>query len=269
MYLLIGLFVGAIGTLVGAGGGFILMPIFFYLFPEKSVVELTSISLAVVFLNACSGSVSYVRKKRVDFKSALIFSAAAIPGAISGVFVTQLISRRIFDPIFGVLLCLVGLYLYFNPVRKPHESNSNALKGKFHRQVTDSEGKKYLYSFNLNTGIIVSIFIGFLASLLGIGGGIIHVPLMSLALDFPILIATATSHLILVITSLVGTITHLINRDIKDFSIIITMAPGVVIGAQIGAKLSNKVKGAFIVKTLALAIVLVGIRLIYFNLRVV
>ncbi len=72
------------GTLIGAGGGFVLMPMLLLLHPDESPAKLTAISLAVVFFNALSGSVSYAMMRRIDYKSGLMFAAATIPGAIIG-----------------------------------------------------------------------------------------------------------------------------------------------------------------------------------------
>jgi uncharacterized membrane protein YfcA len=63
---LLGLAVGTFGTLVGAGGGFILTPVLLVVYPELTPAQITSISLLVVFFNALSGSVAYARLKRID-----------------------------------------------------------------------------------------------------------------------------------------------------------------------------------------------------------
>src|SRR3954463_8302141 len=93
----LGFFVGMLGTVIGAGGGFILVPVLVFLFPSLPPEAITSISLGVVFLNACSGSVAYARMKRIDYKTALLFSAATLPGAIIGAFTTSFIPKKIFD----------------------------------------------------------------------------------------------------------------------------------------------------------------------------
>ena len=80
----LGFAVGACGTLIGAGGGFVLMPILLLVYPKDSPDLLTAISLAVVFCNAASGSVAYGRMRRIDYRSGLLMSAAAVPGAILG-----------------------------------------------------------------------------------------------------------------------------------------------------------------------------------------
>ena len=97
----LGVAVGAYGTLIGAGGGFVLMPILLMLHPEANPDQLTAISLAVVFFNALSGSQSYAFMKRIDYKSGLIFAAATIPGAILGALNTSAVPRHLFNGIFA------------------------------------------------------------------------------------------------------------------------------------------------------------------------
>src|SRR5437868_9707128 len=108
----LGILVGSVGTLIGAGGGFILVPVLLLLYPSMKSEAITSISLAVVFLNACSGSVAYAKMKRIDYKSAFVFAAATLPGSIIGAFVTSYIPRRLFDIMLGILLIIISLYLF-------------------------------------------------------------------------------------------------------------------------------------------------------------
>jgi uncharacterized membrane protein YfcA len=103
--------VGCYGTLIGAGGGFVLMPVLLLLYPNQNADLLTSISLAVVFFNALSGSEAYALLKRIDYRSGLMFSAATIPGAILGALNTSVVPRRLFDFIFGVLLLAAAAFL--------------------------------------------------------------------------------------------------------------------------------------------------------------
>src|SRR5438309_102653 len=111
----LGFLVGTFGTLIGAGGGFILVPVLLFLYPSLPPEVVTSISLAVVFLNAASGSVAYARLKRIDYKSAIIFALATLPGSIIGALVTAHLPRHIFNIILGILLIAIGIYLLFRP----------------------------------------------------------------------------------------------------------------------------------------------------------
>src|SRR5262245_8683574 len=114
----LGVLIGAFGTLIGAGGGFILMPILLLVYPRDKTELITAISLAVVFFNALSGSFAYARMKRVDYKSGIAFSIATIPGAILGALATAYIPRRIFDLMFGVLMIIAAFMLWLSSEEK-------------------------------------------------------------------------------------------------------------------------------------------------------
>src|ERR1041385_3223010 len=93
-YAALGVAVGAIGTLIGAGGGFVLIPVLLFLHPHEPAANLTALSLAVVFANSLSGSSAYARMGRVDWRSALLFSLAGLPGSLVGAWLTNFIQRR-------------------------------------------------------------------------------------------------------------------------------------------------------------------------------
>jgi uncharacterized membrane protein YfcA len=259
----LGLLVGFIGTLIGAGGGFILVPILLILYPGLKPEVITSISLGVVFVNATSGSIAYARMKRIDYKSAIVFALATLPGSIIGAFLTSYIPRTTFDLILGILLLIISIFLLINP-KQGALAGKNKNQNHTHRKLTDKSGQHYEYSFNIWTGIILSFFVGFLSSLLGIGGGIIHVPALTSLLNFPIHVATATSHFILAIMALAGTIVHIYQGNFKGggWKTALAIAPGIIIGAQLGAYYSHKIKAVWIVRSLAFALLLVGVRLI-------
>lgn len=257
----LGFVVGAFGTLIGAGGGFILVPVLVLLYPDMKPELVTSISLAVVFLNASSGSFAYARMKRIDYKSAIAFGLATLPGSVLGALLTGVIPRHIFNLILGVVLILIGIFLFIKP--KEGAYGNKEATGSTHRHLIDNSGQVYDYSFNIKTGIILSFFVGFLSSLLGIGGGIIHVPALTSLLNFPTHIATATSHFVLALMALTGTIVHLATGTLQEgLRTALYIGLGVVVGAQVGAYFSHKVKPKGIIRALAVALLLVGVRLL-------
>jgi hypothetical protein len=257
--------------LIGAGGGFILVPILLLVYPDESTELITSISLAVVFFNAFSGSVAYSRMKRIDYKSGLIFATATIPGAILGALSTAYVPRHLFDGLFGVLMILTGAFLWFSA--KDHHGHALADASETSRSVTlatwtvrdfvDKDGGRHHYAYNPIVGIVISVFVGYISSVLGVGGGFIHVPALTGLLNFPVHVATATSHFVLAVMALTGTAVHIATgvfaHGARRTAI---LAVGVVLGAQAGARLSNRVGGKWILRGLALAMVFVGIRLI-------
>ena len=120
LFILLGFGVGAIGTLIGAGGGFILLPVLLLIYPDLDPEVLTSISLAVVFINATSGSLAYSRLKRIDYRSGMIFAVATLPGSIIGAYTTHLIPRHAFDILLGILLLGISLFLFLKPQYQTH-----------------------------------------------------------------------------------------------------------------------------------------------------
>ncbi len=259
----LGLAVGIFGTIVGAGGGFILVPILLLLYPGKSPETITSITLAVVFLNALSGSSSYAKMKRIDYKSGLLLASTTVPASVFGALTTAYIPRRWFEVLFALLMIMIALYLFLrsNQGKKQPKNNQSYA---FVRKIVDAEGTGYTYSFNLPLGLTTGAGIGYLSSFFGIGGGIIHVPTLIHLLNFPVHIATATSLFMLAIMSFSGTLVHLNSGLLADgIGQIVALGIGVIFGAPWGAKLSRRIHGNWIQRTLALALGFVGIRLLF------
>jgi uncharacterized membrane protein YfcA len=267
LLIITGFLIGMFGTLIGAGGGFILVPILILSYPELNPETITAISMVIVAANAISGSIAYARSGRIDFKAGVLFALFTIPGSVLGVLSTHFISRYIFNILFGVLLVILSIYLFFRhdkPIPPP-VVDENQRRWK-HRVLLDRTGKAYSYTYNQTRGILISIVVGYLSPLLGIGGGIMHVPALVQWLHFPVFVATATSHFILAIMATVSVIAHVVNGSYSDPQIlhmVIGLIIGVIPGAQVGAWLSHKLKGNTIIRVLAVCLGLVGIRILF------
>jgi len=264
----IGIFIGALGTLIGAGGGFILVP--FLLLTDRSLTPetVTAISIAIVAANAISGSLAYVRAGRIDYKAGILFALFTIPGSVLGVLATAYIPKAAFKIFFGLLLLLLSVLLLRKSSSDKVSKHSNVTgmhKGYRHHTITDRSGIQFSYQYNQLTGIIISIIVGFISPLLGIGGGIIHVPALVQLLCFPVYIATATSHFILAIMSTVSVAVHVVQGNYNDPAVlhmVIYFAAGAFAGAQLGAFIAHRIKTNFIVRALAVCLGLVGLRLL-------
>jgi uncharacterized membrane protein YfcA len=254
---LLGFGVGTYGTLIGAGGGFVLVPILLLLYPNEPAAVITGISLAVVFFNAASGTLAYAVLRRIDYLAAAVFAAASIPGAVLGALATTAVDRRLFDGLLGALMILAAGYLAFAPRAMPLEIPFGAADDRLAPSPPNRRRKQ------LSIGAAVSLAVGMVASFLGIGGGIVHVPLLVRVLRFPVHRATATSHMVLAVTTLVGTSVHVAHGGFHHgIRRTVALAIGVIIGAQIGARLSGRVRETWILHSLAAALALVGIRLL-------
>jgi len=260
---LLGVVVGTFGTLVGAGGGFVLVPLLAILEPALATAAITGVSLAVVAFNATSGALAYARDRRIDYRSGIPFAVATLPGSVLGAIITQYLDRHWFDIAFSILLVGLAALLIRRGEAAPHPETAEG-SGRWHvaRDLTDRSGTRHRYRVNLPTGVAISFVVGFASSLLGIGGGIIHVPVLIGVLGFPTHIATATSHFVLAIMATAGTLTHLVAGDLRGLERqTVILGIGAVIGAQIGARLSTRVHGLLIVRALAVGLAFVGLRL--------
>ena len=265
--ILAGFVIGTFGTLIGAGGGFILVPLLILSNPQMPPEIITAVSIFIVAVNAISGSLAYARSGRIDYKAGILFALFTIPGSILGVFATEYIPRHVFNLSFGILLILLAVFLFIKTL-KPATTRANdrqSGKGWIHHSLTDKEGVVFSYTYNQPYGILVSLLVGFLSPLLGIGGGIIHVPAMVNWLQFPIYIATATSHFILAIMSTVSVVVHALKGSYNDpavLKMVLSLSVGVIPGAQLGAFLSHKIKSRTIIQLLAACLTLVGVRIL-------
>jgi hypothetical protein len=251
----LGFFAGGYGTLIGAGGGFVLVPALLLIYPGEAPETITSISLAVVFFNALSGTLAYARSDRIAVKSGLIFAVATMPGAVVGSLTTIAVSRERFNVIFGLLLIAVATFLALNPGKKTAAKVAQA-------------GSELHAVPNLGRGTMiasagVSVLFGFVSSFFGIGGGFLYVPALVYLLRFPVHIATATSLFVLTITAFTGSATHIAAGMFHHgIQAAVALSVGAILGAQVAARLSRRMRGDWIIRSLAVALGLAGLRLV-------
>ena len=251
--LALGVLIGGVGTLIGSGGGFLLVPLLLlgYRFVPPTAA---GTSLALVFLNAGSGSLAYLRQRRVDFSLGLKFAAATVPGAIGGAFVARALSSSSFSLVFGLVAVGMAVPLFLGRTVPPSRRAAR-------RQLVDTSGESHEYRVDAWKGMLASLGVGFISSALGIGGGIIHVPFLIVILGLPVHVATATSQFVLSISAGVGAATFLMLGHM-DLPTTALMGAGIFVGAQLGARVSLKTSGTVIRQILAIALALVGIRMI-------
>ena len=262
---LLGVALGAFGTLVGAGGGFLLVPILLFVYPDTPPDTITAMSLFVVFANATSGTIAYWHQRRIDLLTGALFALATLPGAIGGAILVGHIPRHAFNVLFAVALAAIGGWLLLSrastAIRDPLSG-----RGVLRRQLIDRSGTMYFYGYRLWHGLAISAVVGFVSSLLGIGGGIVHVPVMVVVLRFPVYVATATSHFVLALMALEATLVHIADGTLSWGPVLArssAIAAGAIIGAQGGAYFSHRVRGETILRALGAALILVAVRLLW------
>ena len=265
LLLLLGLGTGAYGVLIGAGGGFILAPILLIFFDlEPEVVAGTT--LGVVALSSLSGAQAYRRMGLIDYRSGLLFAAAAIPGAILGPFVVTQIGGDTFRILFGVLLLGLTLQLLLRPIESEEEAAAGPapLIGRRggDRRITTSEGQVLKYRFNEPLATSFNVVLGFLSSFFGTGGGFLRTPVLISLFSFPVRVAVATSLFALSIYTTAGAVTHAALGHVEWYPTFVWAGLGLVIGSQVGALASSRVKSRWIVRLLGVAVFSLGVSLL-------
>jgi len=246
---LIGIGVGMFGTIIGVGGGFIVVPllsIVYHYTPQYAV----GTSMMIVALNAISGTTSYIRQRRIDYRTGLLFASATLPGSFLGAYLLQMISRPVFDVSFGILLMSIAIYM---ALRKEIPATNI--------DMTSYQRPEY----NVPLGMFISLLVGFVASMAGIGGGVVHVPAMIYLFHFAPFIAIPTSHFILAISATFAAASHAYIGEVA-WNFVPYLGVGAIIGAQVGGTLSHKIHSRWIVRGLLAVMFLVALRLIGRNL---
>ena len=233
----------------------ILVPLFmlFMLAPNgttfESVQQIVGTSLFVVLCNALSGTLAYVRQRRILLRAAVPFALATVPGAFLGVYFSVYFSGPGFSLTFGAVMIALGFFMWMNSRGK----RASASVEGFDPATAD---------IHLTLGVVCSFFVGFVSSILGIGGGIIHVPMMVFLLGFPPQIAVATSTFVLMVSSVVGVMSHGILGHIL-WGPAVMIGVGALLGAQLGAMISKKSRPNYLVIGLSVVMILLGLQFVY------
>ncbi|QIZ10466.1 sulfite exporter TauE/SafE family protein [Priestia megaterium] len=260
----IGLIASSLGSLIGLGGGIIIVPSLLYLSTLSAFGHITpqvavGTSLFTMIFTGLSSTLAYMKHKTVDYKSGLIFLIGSGPGSILGAWVTEGLHMKTFNIFFGLFIIFISIILLLKDKLKPIPYRKD--RGII-RTFTDNAGKTFEYGYNPIVGVLIAFVVGFLSGVFGVGGGSLMVPTMILVFFFPPHVATATSMFMILPTSLLSSITHITLGNV-DWLYALALVPGAWIGAKVGVLLNTKLKSKTIVLILRTILVIVGIRLIY------
>jgi len=232
------LLIGLTASLVGIGGGVFLVPLFNLLMGLK-MREAVGTSLFVIFFIAFTASYSYWRRKLVSWRIGLIMEGGSGPGAFLGSLASHYLPSSLVKIAFIALLTYVAV-----------------------RMWRREEGGERIYYRKLNVPWLLAIGFaaGFLSGLLGIGGGVVKVPILTILVGLPMHSAVATSEFMIVITTLTGALTHGFLGDIVYINGLL-IAPCVIIGSFLGSKLSVRLKRGTLRKVFSVVMGLIALRM--------
>lgn len=258
----LGLSVGVVGAVVGVGGGFLLVPALLFIFPDAAPAAVTSISLTAVFFNALSASIGYRRRGNQDYRTAAILIATAAPAAIGGALLNRATGRESFEVLFGIGLVAGAAYLMARSLLQL-PSQEASFRGR-RRVIVQRDGQSYEYRVNEPLAVAVAPGAGIVAGFFGIGGGIINVPFMMIALRIPARVAVATSQLELTVATAAALAVHLTAGigDADQWLRAGVSGFGTLVGAQIGVRLAPRAGGRLVLGVIGAGLMLAGVRLL-------
>lgn len=257
----IGLAIGLVGSAVGVGGGFFMVP-YLLLAAHFTHIDAVTTSLAVIFASGLVAVAFFAAQRRIDYTTGLAFAVSTVPGAVGGAYVTRLVDPGAFTLAFAGLLVFAAVMLVALP-RGEADRVRTARSGFLilPRTYTSLDGRTIEYSIDLRLGIVVSLVTGFVSSFFGVGGGLLHVPCMVLLLGMPFRIAAPTSTFILPFTVAVG-FASLWQSGVRVGDAALWLGAGAVAGAALGAWGTARVRGTTLRYLLAGILILVGLRLV-------
>lgn len=214
MAFVVGVALGVVFAVLGAGGGILAVPVLLVVF-GTSLQTATGAGLAVVWAAALSGALSHGRAGRVDWKVAASFGLPSVAGAALGAQLHALVPEKVTMVAFAVVL-LAALVALFRP-----------------RTAGGGAPAKLLAL--LVAGLVTGALTGFL----GVGGGFLIVPALTLFAGLPLHRAIGTSMAVIALASLSGAVVHLLAGHVP-LALVLPMGAGAVLGAVVGAPLSGR-----------------------------
>jgi len=263
---------GFLGSMLGVGGGFMIVPVLTLALGIPIQYAIGS-SLVSIVVNACTATGVYIRKHMTNLKLGLLLSTTLIPGSVAGAFIAANLSSNILTIIFSILLFYVAYTMVPKKQRTLSEEELAArstVKEKDHASHAWLDDSYYDPAVNEEIsyrvhrpvfGMVTGFFGGILSSMLGIGGGIISVPVISQVMKVPIKATIATSSLLLCFTTMTGSLIYAFNGYVLPY-LIAPLCISVFIGARLGAAISHRSRGRVLMISFAILLALTAILMI-------
>jgi uncharacterized membrane protein YfcA len=271
LILAIGLAVGFISGMFGIGGGFLMTPLLIFLGVTPAVAVATVSSH--IAASSCSGALNYWRRRAIDLPLAAMLLAGGVVGTALGVWLFTLL-RAIgqLDITIGLsyvlLLGAVGGLMMTESVRailrarqgKPVELRRPGAHTWIHGLPFKLRFKRSRIYVSAIPVLGIGLTIGFVGSIMGIGGGFLLVPLLIYLLRVPTATVIGTSMVLTLVTMASATVMHAATNHLVDAVLALILMVGGVVGAQFGARAGYRMSGERLRLLLGLLVLAVGIR---------
>ncbi len=253
---LISIAAGVLGSLIGLGGGVVVVPVLTLLFHVDIRLAIGA-SIVSVIATSSGAAAAYVRDRMTNLRTGMFLEIATTTGAVSGAYLTTVLPARVLFILFGVVMAYSAVATYRKrhadrPLAVSHDRIANAMRlhGSYFDEAT---GEEVVYKVTgTKPGLAIMYVAGLVSALLGIGSGALKVPAMDLAMHLPMKVSTATSNFMIGVTAAASAGVYFARGQI-DPIIAAPVAAGVLGGATVGAKVLGKIEN----KTVRLIFVVV------------
>ena len=276
----VSILVATTAMLSGIGGAALFMPIFILLFPLlgpeymlATPVAAVGVALLTEFFGFSSGFIGYFRKRLIDFYLAKTFLMVSVPAAIAGALIAHHINSTIVIVGYGVLILIIAGIMFRGheillETEVALEQGKNGNSEKYRRQLTDRKGNTYEYN-HCSSMIVPTGLGGFLTGLLSVGIGETVMPQLVRFCRTPVPVAAATSILVVIITVMSASFTHIITLinagglQAVPWHLVAYTIPGVIIGGQIGPALQGRIASHLMERVIATLFTCIGIVMLW------
>ena len=234
---------GLLGSLVGVGGGIIVVPALTLLM-GVGIQKAIAASIVSVIATSSGAAASYLTERITNMRLGMLLEVATVIGALTGAYLAEWVSVRGLYLTFALVLAYTA-WSMLRPRGRAVEAVPDALADRLrlHGSFFDrSLGREVPYRVSrTKLGLAVSYVAGVASGLLGIGGGVLKVPVMNLAMGLPIKVCTATSNFMIGVTAATSAAVYFMRGEVLPF-IAAPVAVGVLLGAKTGARLMGGMK---------------------------
>ena len=228
---------GAFGSLLGLGGGILIVPLLTLGF-GLGLREAVGVSLVSVIMTSSAAAGVYLERHVANLRLGMTLELFTAIGALVGGSIAFLLDERLLAVLFALLLLYVA-WTMWRAGRTTVTEDDGSPGPAAAPEVTVSDGR--VPTEHLPLGIAGSFGAGIVSALLGIGGGLIKVPLMHLGMGVPMRVATATSNLMIGITAAASAVIYALNGGIDPY-VAGPTAIGVFLGATAGSRLAHRIQ---------------------------
>jgi hypothetical protein len=233
-----GVAAGAFGSLLGLGGGILIVPLLTLGF-GLPLSQAVGVSLVCVIMTSSAAAGVYLERHVANLRLGMTLELFTAGGALVAASVAFLLDERLLSIAFAGLLAYVAIVMARAPRDDPGPETPAPPDDESAGPLDRLSGEGYRVR-NLGRGIVGSTGAGVASGLFGVGGGVIKVPLMNLVMGVPFRVATATSNLMIGITAASGAAIYLVRGEIDPY-VAGPTAIGVFVGATVGARTASRV----------------------------